>query len=236
MSKVYVINSYNNPIQSAAKYGQIEVITTGIINPFSIDRLAWSIAPKLAEFTSDDYLLLTGPGSGYILAATILLKDHDQIKCLRYETTTRAYVEVVITKDQIRDIWMTVTPSIPQTPGRIFVLNYSGHSIEPALSLSKLAKDEKLIVLTVGNIDQFNVDKMLASVSVPLLSFVQGDMLLLSGPAILHVMAATALWLLQQPFSILIYNPKFRQYSKREIDPRHIADIVQMAGDEKAIA
>src|SRR5205807_695223 len=105
---------------SAQKYGQLEIITSGVINPFSIDRLTWSIAPKLADFTDDDYLLLTGPGTGYILATTILLRNHDSIKCLRYETSTRTYEEVIVSKEIVRNIFSGSVPEVYGMPGRIY--------------------------------------------------------------------------------------------------------------------
>lgn len=235
MTKVYAINSYGNPIESASKFGEVVEITTGPINPFSIDRLAWSIAPALNQFTPEDYLLLTGPGSGYILATIMLLgRGIDKIKCLRYETSTRQYEEAIVDYYSVAQALPPVAESTDH--GRIYVINYSGHSIEPSLRFSNFPKEDKLRIITHGNINQSDIPAMIKRVSHAMQHFGMGDMLLLSGPAILHVICATALFVNKEPFSVLIYNPKYREYIKREVDIRHLMEVCILAANEKIIA
>jgi hypothetical protein len=235
MAKVYIFNSYGNPVHQAKKWGELVEITTGNLNPFAIDRLAWSAAQKLAEFNEDDYLLLTGPGSGYIISTLILLSRFDEIKCLRYEATLRSYEQVTIHKRDIRQAILDApAPSYEGGPGRIFVINYSGHSIEPAFGYSTLPEDEKLVIITQGNINQFDVQPLIRQTTHQLAGFAEGDMLLLSGPAILHIIAAAVLSVMGLSFSVLIYNPKLRQYVKREISLPHMIRTAKLAKEAVA--
>lgn len=236
MSKVYVTNRYGNPIDSARRFGEIVEITIGPINPFAVDRLAWTLSPELSKFNPDeDYFMLTGPGSAYMVAAVMLFSKYERIKCLRYESTVHDYLPVEVTRPTL------LTKSLPPTcpPGRIFVLNYSGHSISPALEYSTLPQEDKLVLLTKGNVNQFDTEgiirTLLGDETTPgLLQYQQGDMLLISGPGLLHMLAAACFVAMGKNISLLIFNPKQRNYVPRDIILRNIVETEKLAVESAA--
>lgn len=233
MPRVMIVNSYGNPVDRASKWGEIIEITQGNLNPFAIDRLAWSISPKLNQFSAEDYLLLTGPGSGHIISTLLILNRLEAFNCLRYEASTRNYEKVIISRKEVESALKDLPPSEEREPGRIFVINYSGHSIEPALEFSTLPETEKLVLMTQGNIDQYAISDLIKTIATQMNGFTEGDMLLLSGPAILHIIAAAVLSVLGKSFNVLIYNPKARKYSKREVNLPHLINIMQLVNDAK---
>lgn len=236
MSNVFVINSYGNPISSAARFGNIIEMTEGSINPFAVDRLAWNLAPDLSKFTQDDYLMLTGPGSAYMVVASLLLSRFDEIKCLRYESSIRDYLNVTVKKPVFE------APSLPSTqpPGRIFVLNYSGHSIRPAFEFSNLPEEDKLVLLTRGNVDQFNPEALIQQIAYGdngrsgLLEYQRGDYLLLSGPGLLHICCAAVFVAMNKNMSLLLFNPKQRNYIPRDVVLDNIIQTEKLAVEAAA--
>lgn len=217
MPKVYCVSRYMNDIRGADKFGEVVDLTTGAINPFSLDRLAWTISTPLQDFTEDDFFLLTGPASGYIIGGILLFSRFRKIKCLRYDSIIQAYVPIVIDLDSIPEF-----PSDNGPQGRIYILNFSGHSILGALRYSNLPEDEKLVAVTVGNINQDDTDTLMRSMAQKFRGFQSGDMLILSGPAILHILAAAILYNMRKDVGILLYNPKFQRYDKRLVEMDHM--------------
>lgn len=236
MSKVWSVNSYGNPVEMARKWGEVVEITEGNLNPFSIDRLAWSIAPSLNKFQPEDYFLLTGPGSGYVISTIILLSRLEEIKCLRYKATIRDYESVTVRKTDIyRALDKAATEVVDDMePGRIYVINYSGHLIEPAFQYSNLPAKDQLVIITQGNIDQSDVVGLTELCAQKLSKFKSGDMLLLSGPALLHIICTAILCRIGTPFSILIFNPKTRSYLKREVDINHLVQVSRLVDEAVA--
>jgi hypothetical protein len=216
MTKVFVVSKYNNDISGAEKFGEVVELTTGAINPFALDRLAWTISGPLQDFSEDDYFLLTGPGSGYIIGGILLFSRFNKIKCLRYDASIQSYVPIEVSMDDV-----PILEAEPAPVGRIFILNFSGHSIISALRFSNLP-DEKLVAVTVGNIDQADTKGLIQGMSEKLKSFQTGDMLILSGPAVLHIIAAAILYKMRKDVGVLLFNPKFQRYDKRVVEMDHM--------------
>ena len=217
MSKVWVVSQYNNNVSNAARFGEIRDLTDGAINPFALGRLAWTIAGPLREFAEDDYFLLTGPGSGYIIGGILLFSRFSTLNCLRYDSLIQDYVPVRISLDDIPELSPAEGPV-----GRIFLLNFSGHSIINALRYSNLPEKEKLVAVTVGNVDQSDTEGLMAMMAEKLRGFQTGDMLILSGPAILHILAAAILYKWRKDIGVLLFNPKFARYDKRVVEMQHM--------------
>ncbi len=237
MSRVFVINAYGNPIESAARFGKIVELTEGTINPFAVDRLAWTLAPGLADFDNEeDYLMLTGPGSGYMVVASMLFSRFNRIKCLRYESSIRDYLNVEVTKP----VFDVPNISSQSPPGRIFVLNYSGHSIMSAFEFSPLPAEDKAVFLTRGNIDQFKPEELAQQIALGsynqsgLLEYQRGDMLLISGPGLLHIICASVFVAMGKDMSLLLFNPKQRNYIPRDIVLSNIIRTEKLAVESAA--
>ena len=217
MSRVFVVSRYQNDVSLAAKFGEIIDLTEGAINPFALDRLAWTIAGPLLSFTEDDFFLLTGPGSGYIIGGILLFSRFSRIKCLRYDSNIQDYVPLTVDLSDIPDLEPESAPS-----GRIFLLNFSGHSIVSALRFSNLPPREKLVAVTVGNIDQSDYQGLINQMAEKFRSFQNDDMLILSGPAILHILAAAILYKWRKDVGVLLFNPKYQRYDKRPVEMDHM--------------
>jgi hypothetical protein len=236
VTKVYVVNSYGNPIDSASRFGDIQELTYGTINPFAVDRLAWTIAPGLSQFQPEDYLMLTGPGSGYMVAGIMLFSKYEAITCLRYESQIRDYLNVTVTMPHLTEKHQEPTCE----PGRIFVLNYSGHSINSALKKSDLPPEKKLVLLTTGNVDQFDPDGLIQTLlygqngKSGLIEYQPGDRLLISGPALLHICAAAAFVAMGKDMSLLLFNTKDREYIARDVSLQTVRDNMELAAAHAA--
>jgi hypothetical protein len=224
------MNDFGNNVKKAAKFGTLIEISEDPLNGFSVDRLAWTLAPALNRFDADDdYLLLTGPGSAYIVAGVLLFSRFDSINCLRFDNAKQQYVPLRISRPEIERI----TPSKP--PGRIFVLNYSGHVINQALTFSDLPPEDKVVILTRGNVNQFDIDNLEREIcfgrndSAGLNEFRNGDMLLLSGPGVAHMIAAAAFVAMGQDISLLLFGPRTQSYLKREISLNDMLETAAMA-------
>ena len=223
-----MLNNFGNNTRKANKFGQVIEISEEPLNSFSIDRLAWILAPGLAQFQPDDYLLLTGPGSSYIVSGVLLFSrpEISELKCLRFDSRKQQYVPLVIPRPVLR------SQETDKPPGRIFLLNYSGHIITSAFDYSPLPQKDKLVILSRGNVNQFDVEALSNRIyygegsESGLTEFQKGDMLLLSGPAVAHMLAAAAFVAMDKDISLLLFGPRSQNYLRRDIS---LADILQTA-------
>lgn len=231
MPTVYVMNNFGNQIKRASKFGTVLEISEDPLNGFSVDRLAWTLAPAFRNFTADDYLMLTGPGSAYIVAGVLLFSRLDAIKCLRFDSRKQQYIPFVVRKPLVQSI----EPTKP--PGRIYVLNYSGHVINQAFEFSELPTEDKLVILTRGNVNQYEVDSLESQICFGsagqsgLDEFQRGDMLLLSGPGVAHMIAAAAFVTMGKDISLLLFGPRSQTYLKRDISLTDMLEIAAMSAE-----
>lgn len=229
LPNVYCMNSWGNNIKRAGRFGQVIEISEEPLNSFSIDRLTWTLAPGLENFQPDDYLLLTGPGSAYIVAGVLLFSRPEitELKCLRFDGQRQQYVPLIVPKLQLES-----EPTI-KPPGRIYVLNYSGHIITSAFEHSDLPKEDKLVILSKGNVNQYGVDQLVQQIcygtepnAVGLNQFQKGDMLLISGPGVAHIIAASAFVAMGKDISLLLFAPRGQNYLRRDIA---LSDMLETA-------
>lgn len=61
MPKVFVINDMNHDFTKASKYGDLVTVTSGRVPVFKTDAVMNELKAALAEFSNDDYLLVSGP-------------------------------------------------------------------------------------------------------------------------------------------------------------------------------
>jgi hypothetical protein len=93
----------------------------------------------------------------------------------------------------------------------VWIVNDGGHDFTDA------AKYGKLVSLTTGNINVFNVDRLQCSLAKALDIYKPADFLLLTGSTIINVLAV-GIVLKQHGFAqILLYNAKDRNYIPRTI-------------------
>lgn len=92
MAKVYVVNNTNHDYSKAEQYGKLVYVTKGKLPIFKTNTVRAMLEKGLAEFTKDDYLLLSGPAIVNIMAATILYNKFDTVKFLVFDAKQQNYV------------------------------------------------------------------------------------------------------------------------------------------------
>lgn len=91
MSKVYIINSMNHNFAAATQYGELEYVTSGNLPIFKTDIVVNKLDEGLKNFTSEDYLLLSGPAIINIYATHILARRLDSFKMLIFDAKEQSY-------------------------------------------------------------------------------------------------------------------------------------------------
>ncbi len=92
MNKVYVVNSAGHDFSKAERYGELVPVVKGHVNVFRPDRSLFTITEGLANFTEDDYLLLSGNTFGNVIAALFLRGQLPKIKLLVYDAKNNDYL------------------------------------------------------------------------------------------------------------------------------------------------
>jgi hypothetical protein len=193
--------------------------------------MAWNIAPQLSEFNQDDYFLLTGPTSGYVIGTLLLFERFDWINVLRFDPYVNDYSPEIVRKLPPEKI---VRKQSEFEPGRIFVVNFIGHSILTAMNYANpnILPDEATVLLTTGDINQSDIATYTNKIADRMSDFQRGDMVLLSGPAILNPILAAVVSSMQQDIDLLLFNPKRNEYHKRPIILPHLRMTANLAMKE----
>jgi hypothetical protein len=107
--KVYVTNFAGHDYQHAERYGELVWITKGYVSFQSLDRVKYSIIEKIKDSSAEDWLLLSGTIIINVIAATVWLAIHGQVKLLVFDKKYSGKVrELVLTPKNIQDILSVV--------------------------------------------------------------------------------------------------------------------------------
>lgn len=98
--RVYVPNKSNHDFSNAARFGQIVWLTEGTQNRFEINDLYRRIVPLMADAHAMDYLLITGPTTANVIAASILAHKFGRINYLLWNAWEGRYVSKPIVLEQ----------------------------------------------------------------------------------------------------------------------------------------
>lgn len=100
---------------------------------------------------------------------------------------------------------------------RIFVTNFAGHDISDAFRYTKLTKEEAQVNITEGNVDIFDVERLIFVIKQKLKQSEPEDCLLLCGSIMLGAIAFSV-WLQKHKMvRLLLYNAKEKRYILKEI-------------------
>jgi hypothetical protein len=100
---------------------------------------------------------------------------------------------------------------------RIYVTNYAGHDLSHAFRFTALSRKEAQVNLTEGNVDIFDITRLIYTIKQKIRQSNKDDFLLLSGSIILNCIAFSQ-WLERHGMvNLLIYNSKERCYTLRKI-------------------
>jgi hypothetical protein len=92
MSRVFIINSSAHDYSSATKFGKVCNITEGKVPLFKTDLMKSILIKELNNFTSEDYLLVSGPTWLCMMTAIILSKRLTEIKFLVFDAKEQEYI------------------------------------------------------------------------------------------------------------------------------------------------
>ena len=94
---------------------------------------------------------------------------------------------------------------------KVWIVNSSGHDFEEAKNFS-----EELIPLTYGIVNIFNVDRLSEEFKGKMSNYEEEDWLLLSGNAVLNVIASNIVMEKHGKVKLLIYDVIRKKYIPRE--------------------
>jgi len=102
----------------------------------------------------------------------------------------------------------------------IYVVNYSGHNINPSKKFLDAAG--QIFYLTEGTINIFNIDRVIYDMKARLKNFNESDFLLLSGNVVLNVIATLIIKDKVKHLKLLIWDARedVRNYKLRTINTK----------------
>jgi hypothetical protein len=98
--RVYVPNKSHHDFGDASRFGTVVWLTEGPLNRFEINDMYRRIMPLMADAEAMDYLLLTGPITANVIAASILAQRFGRINYLLWNAWEGRYVSKPIVIEQ----------------------------------------------------------------------------------------------------------------------------------------
>jgi hypothetical protein len=99
---------------------------------------------------------------------------------------------------------------------KVFVISNMTHNYSSA------EKFGKLVNVTEGKVPIFKTDTMISLLKHGLMTFSDDDYLLISGPALLCIMATTILFNKLGKIKLLVFDAKEQDYIVRHLDKEHM--------------
>ena len=85
MPKVFLVNSAGHDYSDAERFGELVVLSSGIIDKFSVTHIHRTFQKYLNKSSPDDFLLQAGPTVMMSIASAILAHKHGQINLLLWK-------------------------------------------------------------------------------------------------------------------------------------------------------
>jgi len=90
-SRVFIANVGYHDYSAAERFGKLVAVTRAKVDLEHSDRMEAEIQDALADFNSDDYLLLSGPPLINILAAGFIFKRLGEVRVVYWDGLMRDY-------------------------------------------------------------------------------------------------------------------------------------------------
>lgn len=90
--RVYIPNKSNHDYRDAKEFGELVILTTGDLNKLKIAQLYREMEPILDEAHPDDYLMIAGPTTANVVAASIIASKFGRINYLIFDGYMGHYV------------------------------------------------------------------------------------------------------------------------------------------------
>jgi hypothetical protein len=92
MARVFVINSSYHSYDKASKFGELVSITEGKVPIFKTDTVVDMVKKGLQDFSSDDYILVSGPAWLCMIVSVILFTKHYTVKFVVFDAKEQDYI------------------------------------------------------------------------------------------------------------------------------------------------
>ncbi len=100
---------------------------------------------------------------------------------------------------------------------RIYVTNFAGHDLSDAFKFTRLTKEKALVNITEGNVDIFDVERLIFVIKQKLRQSRRGDYLLFCGSILLGAIAFS-IWIEKhKEVNLLLYNAKEKRYFLKKV-------------------
>lgn len=104
-STVWIVNDAGHDYKAAEKYGRLQPLTIGDVNPFQVDRLLYNLSNGIGKFArADDFLLLSGTPILPALTLSLWLTRFDKCQLLLWDARERDYRVSTVTKANLVSI------------------------------------------------------------------------------------------------------------------------------------
>lgn len=90
--KVYVPNQSFHDFSDAERYGELVFLTQGTINRMKINNVFRQVATLMADADAGDYLLVSGPTTVNMVAASLLAYRFGRLNLLLYDGYAGRYM------------------------------------------------------------------------------------------------------------------------------------------------
>ena len=85
MPKVFVVNRGCHNYENALRFGDIEYLSEGSVNPYTTGVIYRNFWPKLKDSNPEDYILITGLSVMSSIACGIFARLHGKLNLLIYK-------------------------------------------------------------------------------------------------------------------------------------------------------
>ena len=85
-TKVYIVNDSGHDYSDAERFGELVVLSEGMVNKFSVTHMRRVLEQGLADSEPGDYILHSGPNVMNSVAAAIFAAKHGRINLLIFQT------------------------------------------------------------------------------------------------------------------------------------------------------
>ena len=92
-NKVYIVNKGGHDYESASKYGELIVLSTGSIDKYAPSNIYVDFYEILKDSSPDDLILLSGLALVNTIAGGIMVALHGRINFLLYHIRNKCYIE-----------------------------------------------------------------------------------------------------------------------------------------------
>lgn len=91
-AQVWIVNDAGHDFSKAEKFGGLQKLTIGRVNPFYPDRLAQELSIGIVRYASpEDFLLISGTPILNALALCLWVKAHGSCKVLQWDAKRQDY-------------------------------------------------------------------------------------------------------------------------------------------------